>query len=92
MRDLARLHGGRLILLAPATRDADDLRILQEGGSLAGVTVVEPLAAFSVLPSDFKDGFHLNDAGEAKYTDALIPSLRWALATPDPWAREQAQQ
>jgi hypothetical protein len=81
MRALVSGHRGRLIFLAPATRDAADLSIFLAAGARAGVTVMVPLEVASVLPSDFKDdGFHLNEAGAAKYTDALIPQLRQVIA------------
>ena len=52
---------------------------LEQAGQRAGVEVLEPVAAGAIPPSGFSDGFHLNEAGAARYTAALAPALRHAI-------------
>jgi hypothetical protein len=46
------------------------------------VDMIMPLHDGQLGRSDFRDGFHMNEAGAAKYTDALIRELRAVLDTP----------
>jgi hypothetical protein len=76
---LVRRNGGRLIMISPASLDAQGVECLSEGGRKAGVVVLTPIAAKDLSPRDFRDGFHLTQAGAARYTTALAPLLRDAI-------------
>jgi hypothetical protein len=80
MDAMARTHGARFLLIVPADLDKAGPACLIEAGVRAQVPVLFPLAAESVSPQDFRDGFHLNPGGAARYTEKLGPMLRQAVA------------
>lgn len=80
MDTMVRAHGGRFLLIVPADLDKEGPACLIEAGARTGVIVLFPLAAESLSPQDFRDGFHLNPAGAARYTAKLGPMLKQAVA------------
>lgn len=63
---LVPVPGSRLEYAAPLKKAAAD----------AGVTMILPLNNGELGPADFRDGFHMNEAGSSKYTQALLTELR----------------
>jgi hypothetical protein len=80
MDAMARAHGARFLLIVPADMDKSGPACLLEAGAKAGVTVLVPLAPESLSLQDFRDGFHLNPAGAARYTKSLGPMLKQVVA------------
>ncbi len=80
MDAMARAHGARFLLIVPADLDKTGPACLVEAGARAGVTVLLPLAPELLSSQDFRDGFHLNPAGAARYTKSLGPMLKQAVA------------
>ncbi|MGA7237018.1 MAG: hypothetical protein WBY44_15130 [Bryobacteraceae bacterium] len=81
MDAMARAHGARFLLIVPADMDKTGPACLVEAGARAGVTVLVPLAPESLSPQDFRDGFHLNPTGAARYTKSLGPMLKQAVSS-----------
>ena len=77
---MVRDHGGKFILVEPASLDIRGLEYMAEAGRRTGVPVFEPLHAASLSKVDFLDGFHLTPEGATRYTSALGPLLRQTLA------------
>lgn len=77
---MVRTQGGRFILLVPGALDANDAAYLLEAGQLAAVPVLAPMTSPPLSGGDFRDGFHLNSIGSARYTQVLIPMLKKEVA------------
>lgn len=88
---LCRYYGARLVVIVPPTLadEAVGSAALQEAAKREGIRVLVPLPAGEVAAEDFKDGFHLNQRGAARFTPRLSQSLLEALAgdRPAPVAR-----
>jgi hypothetical protein len=82
LRDLLEAHGARLVLVVPPTPPVPGndgwLGVVRAAHSL-NVSMIEPLPADTFSPEEYRDGFHLNDAGAARYTSLLLPELREVL-------------
>ncbi len=77
---LVREHGGKFILVEPASRNVTNLEYMAEAGRRTGVPVLEPMHPGSLSDADFLDGFHLTPEGATRYTSALGPLMRQTLA------------
>ncbi len=76
-RELARAANAEFILIVPPLPNAEGVAAVERAAEAAHVAAVVSPSTFP--PDDFKDGFHLNQAGARKYTAALIPELRRVL-------------
>lgn len=79
---LVREHGGKFILVEPASLGVHGLEYMAEAGQRTGVPVLEPMRAGSLSKTDFRDGFHLTPEGATRHTSALGPLMRQALLLP----------
>jgi hypothetical protein len=77
-RELAAARNSRIILVLPPQTEPEGADVTQLAARQTGITVVTVSPGVTGA-SDFRDGFHLNDAGARKYTTALIPELARAL-------------
>jgi len=67
----------RLIFLAPPLTHEAYVDVLTAAGAAAGVPVIIALPPESIGRKDFgPDGFHMNDSGATRYTNALAPRLQ----------------
>jgi hypothetical protein len=81
LQALAREHDARLILaLPPLRRREAQSALVKRAGNGAGVPVLSDYDPAIYLAQDYADGFHLNEAGAAKYTARLIPRFRELLS------------
>ena len=85
LRDLVEANGARLVVVVPPTPpiSADDdgwLGVVRAAHALS-VSMVEPQPPDAFSPAEYRDGFHLNESGSARYTSLLIPELRQVLRT-----------
>jgi hypothetical protein len=82
LRDLVEAHGARLVLVVPPTPPVPDndgwLGVVRASRALH-VSMVEPLPPDAFSLQDYRDGFHLNDAGAERYTSLLVPELQQLL-------------
>jgi hypothetical protein len=80
LRDLARAHGARFVLIlppiGPARRRAQGEDVVLRAAAQAGVQVIETDAHDWYPESAFRDGLHMNDAGARRYTAELADVLR----------------
>jgi hypothetical protein len=82
LRDLVEAHGAHLVVVVPPTPpvpDNDGWIGVVRAARAVGVPMVEPLPPDAFSPQEYRDGFHLNDAGAARYTSLLLPELRQLL-------------
>ena len=79
--NMVRAHGGRFLVIVPATLDAKDATCLTQAAANSGVTALLPLSSGSLSAQDFRDGFHLNEEGAARYTASLEPMFKHAVTT-----------
>jgi hypothetical protein len=83
MRDTVAAHGTRLVLLVPPMLNAQDGSAgLIRAAQADQVAVLRPVASGTFGPELYRDGFHLNAEGAARFTDRLIPELAGALSRP----------
>jgi len=76
LSDLCRANGAALVVVVPPTLDKDDAsREVAEAAARHGIRVLVPLRSDEVSPSDFSDGFHLNEKGAARFTQRLAAAL-----------------
>lgn len=61
-------HGVRLVYAIPPLPEFREAPILRDATAAAGVPAFLPYSASDFSREDFSDGFHLNEAGAAKYT------------------------
>ena len=84
LQTLLDAYGARLVLVIPPTPPVPDndgwIGVVQAARALH-VAMVEPLPPDAFSPDEFRDGFHLNDAGAERYTSLLAPALRQVLRT-----------
>lgn len=78
-RELAERQRSRIVLVLPPQLDSGGVVATKRAASEAGVGLIS-VAPAMMGPTDFSDGFHLNEAGARKFTAALIPELRRMLA------------
>lgn len=84
LREEVDAHGARLVLAIPALLVEDGIPALDlvRAGRAAGVPVLLPIRPGDLPASSFGDGYHLNEAGAAVFTNALATAIRDALAAP----------
>lgn len=76
LNELCRRHGVQFVLVVPPALDKGG-EILLKAGDLQGVDVDAPISLLSLTPEYFlADHFHLNERGEALFTEALAHDLR----------------
>jgi hypothetical protein len=76
---LVREHGGRFIFTEAPGLNPTDAASAREACERAGVPALVPLDPKSLSEKEFRDGFHMNPAGAARYTAALTPLLLQSL-------------
>ena len=80
LREVAGRYGTRVVLVVPPTHDgigAAGYSAVQEAGTVAGVTVLVPVAPETLGPEHFSpDNFHLSDRGAELFTARLVKALR----------------
>jgi hypothetical protein len=73
---LCDLYGARLVVVIPPSLGADDGSTeVRTSAARYDIAVLVPLKASEVAASDFRDGFHLNSQGQAKFTPRLASEL-----------------
>jgi len=77
-RELATAQDSRIILVLPPQLEPEGVDLTELAASQAGISTVTVPRGLTG-PSDFRDGFHLNDDGARKYTAALIPAIKQVL-------------
>jgi hypothetical protein len=77
LRDLAHAHGSEVVLLIPPMLNPDDgsAGLIAAAGRV-GVSVLLPVPSGTFAANMYRDGFHLNPAGAARFTARLIDPLR----------------
>jgi hypothetical protein len=77
LKSLVEGSGAQLVLLLPPLLDADDgsAGLLNTARRL-GVSALRPVSSGAFGPELYRDGFHLNKAGAAQFTERLIAALR----------------
>ncbi len=89
LRALTDAYGSQLVLLVPPLLNpADGSGGLMAAAAEQHVPVLRPVASGDFDTQLYRDGFHLNDAGAAAFTDQLIPVLQQALRHSSPRPRE----
>ncbi len=77
MRDVARGFGSTLIVLVPPVLNPQDgSNGLVAAAQRSGVPVLRPVASGAFDAGLYRDGFHLNPSGAARFTERLIPALQ----------------
>jgi hypothetical protein len=77
MREVTDAHGTELVLLVPPVLNPEDgSEGLLKAASAKGVVVLRPVVSGTFGADLYRDGFHLNDAGAALFTERLIPMLQ----------------
>lgn len=80
MRAEVEAHGARLVLVvAPVLNPQDGSGALLVAARSAQVAVLRPVASGEFPATLYRDGFHLNEEGAARFTDRLVPALRAAI-------------
>jgi hypothetical protein len=84
LQALVGAYGARLVLVIPPTPPVPDndgwIGVVRAARALH-VAMVEPLPPDAFSPHEYRDGFHLNEAGADRYTSLLAPALREVLRT-----------
>jgi hypothetical protein len=80
LKNLAQEHGVRFAFLVPALASAEGWDELRMAAGRAGVVLAVPHVPGELAPGVFADGFHLNGAGAAVFTDRLARTLPAVLA------------
>jgi hypothetical protein len=79
MRDLCNAYGARFALLVPPSPSvADPVRESVSEAAQVGVTVLLPYYPGEMPREAFRDGFHLNSQGAARFTERTAAELRRA--------------
>jgi len=81
LRDECSRYGARLVLAIPPALNFPQIVSVKEAVSEVGIETIVPFGPRDFRESEFSDGFHLNPAGAAKFTDQLIQSMRQSAAT-----------
>jgi hypothetical protein len=93
MRDVTDEYGSRLVLLVPPVLNPEDGSMgLMAAAQQNDVPVLRPVTSGSFGPQLFRDGFHLNEAGAALFTERLISALQGELTKPQPQLASGARQ
>ena len=72
--------GSQLVLLVPPLMNPADGSVgLMAAAADQGVPVLRPVVSGSFDAQLYRDGFHLNEAGAAAFTERLTPALRQVL-------------
>ena len=71
----------QLILALPPLLDIDDAAVVKFAAESAGLRVIMPYRVGDYTPAHFFDGFHVNAAGAAKYSESLLQVIKteWPL-------------
>lgn len=89
LRALTDGYGSQLVLLVPPMLNpADGSGGLMAAAAGQGVPVLSPVVSGAFEAELYRDGFHLNDAGAAAFTERLTPPLQQALRHSSPRPRE----
>lgn len=78
-RELEESLKTRIILVVPPRMRSGGVSATERAAANAGIAVVNVMPPVTG-PADFGDGYHLNADGARKFTTALIPRLKQALA------------
>ena len=81
LAELCREYGAKFVAVVPPTNSGQDVvDSIVRAGEKAGVDVLAPLPESRFTAADYSDGFHLNEAGRAVFTQALAASTSELLA------------
>jgi hypothetical protein len=79
LRQLTAQHGAGFVLVIPPTSGNTsevECAAARRTGSLAGVSVLEPVPVNSLLIDHYADGFHLNTRGAEIFTRSFVEAIR----------------
>ena len=79
---LCKTHGARLVVVLPPVLSRDDasadVRLSAAGNN---ISVLVPFGPGELSPESFRDGFHLNPHGAARFTERLGSALNLTLSS-----------
>lgn len=83
LREVCAAQDASFTWLVPPSLNPEDVApTLAEAAAAAHIEVLMPFAPATLTAAEFSDGFHLNDAGAARFTSAAATGLRRKLSPP----------
>jgi hypothetical protein len=83
VRELSAIHGADFVFLVPPSPDrADPAEAIRSVAGRAGICVLIPYVPGEMPHTSFRDGFHLNPDGAARFTERVARALQLQLSAP----------
>jgi hypothetical protein len=73
LQQICERNGSGLLLVIPPSSEDVKAALVQRCGRIKNITVLAPY--WTLPPSDFEDGFHLNSIGKSLFTERLAKEL-----------------